>query len=206
MTTTSHPVPPPDGDREPTTDSAGPAGNARRRRRRRRIVLVVVAAVALAFLGATARMFVWPPLPALPAHADAIVELAGPGDRDAVTVALAEQHVAPVVIQSTLPGDARSGTCLPPTPGVRIECFAPDPPTTRGEARYIGERAAAGHWGSVVLVTTPDHAWRARLRVQRCFDGRVYVATSPLPKADWLRQIPYQWMATVKAELLQRGC
>ena len=55
-------------------------------------------------------------------------------------------------------------------------------------------------------MTTPDHAWRARLRVERCFPGQVYVATSPLPKWDWLRQIPYQWAATVKAELFQRDC
>jgi hypothetical protein len=160
----------------------------------------------LAFSAATARLFIWPSLPPLPEHADAIIELAGPGDRDAVTVALGRQHVAPDLIQSTVPGDATSDTCLAPIPHEQIECFTPKPATTRGEARYIGQRAAAEHWRSVIIVTTPDHAWRARLRISRCFPGQVYVATSPLPTADWIRQIPYQWAATIKAELLQREC
>jgi hypothetical protein len=55
-------------------------------------------------------------------------------------------------------------------------------------------------------VTTPDQAWRARLRVSRCFAGPVYVATSHLPLRDWLTQIPYQWAASAKALLWQRSC
>jgi hypothetical protein len=172
---------------------------------RRRLTFVALFTV-VAFSAITARLFIWPSLPPLPAHADAIIELGGPGNRDAVTLALARQHRAPLVIQSTLAQDATSDTCLPPIPGITIECFHAVPPTTRGEARYIGERGAADHWKSVIIVTTPDHAWRARLRVQRCFPGQVYVETSPLPKLDWFRQIPYQWAATVKAELFQRDC
>lgn len=184
---------------------ASTGSKAGRSRLRRRVALVALALV-IAFAATTARLFVWPSLPPVPAHVDAIVELAGPGDRDPVTLALARQHLAPVVIQSTIPKDAGSNTCLPPMDEVTIECFSPDPATTRGEARYIAQRAAAEHWDSIVLVTTPDHAWRARLRVERCFPGRVYVVTSSLPTKDWLRQIPYQWAATVKAELFQTDC
>jgi uncharacterized SAM-binding protein YcdF (DUF218 family) len=177
-----------------------------RRSRRRRIAMVGLV-VLVAFAATTARVFVWPSLPPLPDHVDAIIELAGPGDRDAVAMALAKEHHAPLLIQSTLERDiTHPETCLPAIQDVTIECFQPVPPTTRGEARYIGERAAAAHWSSVIIVTTPDHAWRARLRVERCFPGQVYVATSPLPTVDWLRQIPYQWAATVKAELFQRDC
>ena len=186
-------------------ESASTTRTAHRSRLRRRVALVALVLV-VAFVATTARIFIWPSVPPLPDHADAIIELGGPGDRDAVTIALAEQHLAPLVIQSTLEGDAMSDTCLGPIPGVTIECFHADPPTTRGEARYIGERGAAENWGSVIIVTTPDHAWRARLRVERCFPGQVYVATSPLPKKDWLHQIAYQWAATVKAELFQRDC
>jgi len=168
---------------------------------------VVAVVLFVTFAATTVRVFVWPSLPPLPDHVDAIIELAGPGDRDAVTTALAKQHLAPVVIQSTLARDVTAAeNCLPPISGVTIECFNPVPGTTRGEARYIGEQGAAHNWHSVIIVTTPDHAWRARLRVERCFPGQVYVATSPLPKWDWLRQIPYQWAATVKAELFQRDC
>lgn len=181
------------------------AGKAGRSRRLRRIALVAMVLVVI-FAATTARVFIWPSLPPLPAHVDAIIELAGPGNRDAATITLANEHLAPLVIQSTVPGDDTPGHCLDPIPDVTIDCFAPVPSTTRGEARYIGERGAAEHWSSIIIVTTPDHAWRARLRVERCFPGTVYVETSPLPKADWILQIPYQWAATVKAELLQRDC
>jgi uncharacterized SAM-binding protein YcdF (DUF218 family) len=89
---------------------------------------------------------------------------------------------------------------------VTIMCFHPDPSTTRGEARYIGALAEQRHWKSVTLVTSPDHAWRARLRVMRCFPGDVYVSTTPLPAWAWAWEIPYQWGATAKALLFQRDC
>ena len=147
----------------------------------RRVALVALI-LLVPFSALTARLFVWPSLPPLPDHADAIIELGGPGERDAVAIALAEQHRAPLLIQSTTAEEATTDTCLPPVSGVTIACFHAVPPTTRGEARYIGARGAASHWDSVILVTSPDHAWRARLRVERCFPGQVYVETSPLPK------------------------
>jgi uncharacterized SAM-binding protein YcdF (DUF218 family) len=165
--------------------------------------------IGLAFVvlsvAVTARVFVWPALQPLPERADAIIELAGPSDldRDRVALELAREHRAPVLIQSTLPGDT---ACLPPVAGVRIECFYPDPNTTRGEARYIGAIATQRHWHSVILVTTPDQAWRASLRVSRCFAGTVYNATAPLRWNDWFRQIPYQWLASIKALTIQRTC
>lgn len=198
----------------PSTEPSSEAGRRQppappppvRRRRRRQIVGLTLVVLFLAFVGTTARLFVWPPLPPLPAHADAIVELGGPGNRDAVTMALGADHRAPLLIQSTVARDATSDTCLPAIPGETIECFHAVPGTTRGEARYIGMRAARSHWRSVIIVTTPDHAWRARLRMSRCFPGRIYVKTSPLPWQDWFRQIPYQWSATVKALIFQRDC
>ena len=134
-----------------------------------------------------------------------LVELAGPGDddRDRVALELASDRKAPVLVQSTVAGDT---ACLPPVPGVRLLCFHPDPVTTRGEARYIGTMAARLDWHSVILVTTPDQAWRAHLRVSRCFPGKVYVATAHLPAWDWVRQVPYQWLASVKALTIQRSC
>ena len=66
--------------------------------------------------------------------------------------------------------------------------------------------AARLDWHSVILVTTPDQAWRARLRVSRCFPGKVYVATAHLPSWDWFRQVPYQWLASVKALTIERSC
>jgi hypothetical protein len=163
------------------------------------------ATVLALFAAVTARVFVWPDLQPLPARADAIVELAGAGDddRDRVALDLARDRRAPVLVQSTVVGDT---ACLPPIAGVRLLCFHPDPVTTRGEARYIGTMAARLDWHSVILVTTPDQAWRARLRVSRCFPGKVFVATAHLPSWDWFRQVPYQWLASGKALTIDRSC
>ncbi|HET9254268.1 MAG TPA: hypothetical protein VFO16_03575 [Pseudonocardiaceae bacterium] len=151
-------------------------------------------------------MFIWPDLQPLPPRVDVIVELGGLGDRDDAALGLARAHRGPVLIQSTVIEEAGTERCLPPVPGVRILCFHPDPDTTRGEAEYIGQLAAQHHWRSVALVTTPDQAWRARLRMTRCFGGDVYVSTTPLPVLAWFWQIPYQWVATAKALAFERSC
>lgn len=174
--------------------------------RRRRIAVAVLALLAVLFSVTTARLFVWPPLPPLPDHADAIIELGGPGNRDAAALALARQGRAPVLVQSTTAGDAATGRCLPPTPGVTILCFHADPNTTQGEARAIAALARQHGWRSVILVTSRDHAWRARLWVGRCFDGDVDVSVTGPSLLDWPRQIPYQWVATVKALTVNTSC
>jgi uncharacterized SAM-binding protein YcdF (DUF218 family) len=174
--------------------------------RRRRIAVGVLALLMVLFSVTTARLYLWPPLPPLPDHADAIIELGGPGNRDAAAIALARQGRAPVLVQSTTAGDAATGRCLSPMPGVTILCFHADPNTTLGEARAIAALARQYGWRSVILVTSRDHAWRARLRVGRCFGGDIYVSmTGPAP-LYWLRQIPYQWVATVKALTVNTSC
>jgi hypothetical protein len=180
---------------------------SRRSKPRRRWLRWSAAALVLAvFAGLTGRLFVWPDLAPPPSRVDAIVELAGFVNRDEAALALAREHRAPVLLQSTLVRDPGTDRCLPPVPGVTIGCFQPDPNTTQGEARFIGQMAQREHWHSVILVTTPDHAWRAKLRVSRCFSGDVYVVTTPLPWWGWFRAIPYQWVATVKALTVERDC
>ena len=178
------------------------------RRRRRRTVAMVVALVVLLFVGATARIFVWPELPPLPDHANAIVELGGENDygRDSVALALARAHKAPLLIQSTRPADALSDTCLPPVPGVRILCFNPVPDTTRGEARYIGQLATATpldlrhHRDDARPGLAGPAAGQPMLRRLGVREHRT------LPAFDWIRQVPYQWLASVKALTVQRSC
>ena len=93
----------------------------RTRRRYLRAAAMGAALSVVALSAVTVRVFVWPDLPPLPERADAIIELAGPGDRyrDRVALDLAREQRAPVLIQSTLPDDT---SCLPPVAGVRIEC------------------------------------------------------------------------------------
>jgi hypothetical protein len=185
-----------------------PHDDPRSRRRRRYVVSVASALVLVVFAVLTARLFIWPDLAPVPARVDAVIELGGAAvdGRDRLAVALARAHRAPFLVQSTVVEEAGTDRCLPPVPDVTVLCFHPDPETTRGEAEYIGREAARRHWTSIVLVTTPDQAWRAKLRTTRCFSGRVYVATSPLPAFEYLWQVPYQWAATLKAFTVQRAC
>ncbi|HYA50536.1 MAG TPA: hypothetical protein VEG33_05145, partial [Streptosporangiaceae bacterium] len=73
-------------------------------------------------------------------------------------------------------------------------------------AEFTGRLARQYHWRSVVLVTTTPQDTRARLRVRRCFPGSIYVMTAPLPAYRWPYALAYEWGATIKALLLQRGC
>ena len=186
-----------------STRTSPRSGSSRRWLRR---TLAALFAIAVLFSVVTGRVFIWPDLPEVPARADAIIELGGMGDRDGAALALAREHRAPVLIQSTVVAAAGTSRCLPPIPDVTIMCFHADPNTTRGEARYIGALGAQQTWRSVILVTTPDQAWRAQLRVKRCFPGEVDVSTTPLPTWAWLQQIPYQWAASAKALIFQRDC
>ena len=191
---------------EEADDAAGPAAEARPGPRKRHRLRIALAFLVVVFAAATARLFIWPDLAPLPEQADAIIELGGPTNRDEAALELARDHRAPVLVQSTVVEEAGTHSCLPPVPDVTILCFHPDPETTRGEARAIAELAARYHWSSIILVTTPDHAWRASWRVSRCYPGEIFVSTTHLPVLSWLRQIPYQWASSAKAVTLERGC
>jgi uncharacterized SAM-binding protein YcdF (DUF218 family) len=174
-------------------------------------VIGTIAAAFLAFCGLTARLFVFP-VSGMPAHVDAIVMMAGPGDRFRTALALAAQHRADVLVLSS--GDrgpggsaqAVGGPCGPPIPGVKEICFNPSPDTTQGEAEYAARLARQYHWHSVVLVTITPQDSRARLRMERCFSGHVYVMTAPTPAAYWPYELAYEWAATVKALTINRSC
>lgn len=174
---------------------------------RRRVVAIVVAAVVLAMAVLTARLFVWPSLPPLPPKADAIVELGGAGDRRLVALRLAREGRAPVVAISVSNDEINTSWCdNGMLTGVPVICFHREPYTTRGEAREIGDLAARHGWHSVILVTTPDQAKRAELRVRRCFAGDISVATARLPLRWWPWQIVYQWGAMLKAYTWETTC
>jgi len=182
------------------------ATGQRRPRGRRRFLLAAVALLLTGLGVTTARWFVWPPQ-GMPAHVDAIVMLDGPGDRLGTTLSLAWAHRAPVVVISR--GSAYWGhgsVCAPAIPRVKVICFRPEPATTRGEAEFAGRLAQRYHWHSIALVTIRPQDTRARLRVERCFPGSIYVVTAPLPADQWPYQVVYEWGATLKALFLQRSC
>ena len=169
-----------------------------------RIALSIALILIVIFTVATARVLVWPPQ-GMPARVSAIVMLSGPGVRLPVAVQLAEEHRAPVLVVSQ--GYDGYGSPCPPRPlGVQLICFDPVPPTTRGEAEYIGRLAQRYHWASVVVVTSRPQAFRARMLFERCFSGAVYSSTGPLPLRSWPHDIAYGWGALAKAVFQYQAC
>ncbi len=203
-----HPVP--HEPRSATGTSRPPDGAARgtqkrRGKYRRRLTAVLVVLVTIVS-AATARLFIWPDR-GMPAHVSAIVMLNGSGDRLDTALNLARQDRAPfVLISRGSPLFGHGSACAPRIPHVRVICFDPSPATTKGEAEFVGRLAGKYHWQSVALVTTTPQATRARLRVERCFAGPVYVMTASLPAGTWPYEIAYEWSATVKALIFQRSC
>ena len=174
--------------------------------RRRRQVITALLIMLAGFGVATVRLFIVPPQ-GMPSRVDAIVMLNGPGDRLTTALNLAWAHRAPMIVISR--GSRYWGhgsVCAPKIPGERVICFDADPATTRGEAEFAGRLARRYGWHSIVLVATTPQDTRARLRVGRCFSGRIYVINASLPASEWPYAIAYEWAATIKALVLQRSC
>ncbi len=169
-----------------------------------RRVFIAATALVVVFGVATALLFVWP-AHGMPPRVDAIVMLAGPGDRLTLAMQLAQDQRAPVLVVSQ-GWEGYGGPCPPMLRGVKTVCFDPDPGDTRGEAEFVGKLARQHGWHSVVLVTTPAQDTRARVILRRCFSGSIYVVTTSLPLGDWPYQIAYGWGALLKALVLQRAC
>jgi hypothetical protein len=143
----------------------------------------------------------------MPARVSAIVMFNGPGDRLGTALGLAFAHRASTVVIAR--GSSYWGhgsVCAPTIPRVKVICFVPAPETTRGEAEYAGDLARRYHWHSIVLVATTPQNTRARLRLGRCFGGKIYVVDAPLPRHEWLQAIAYEWGAMTKALFFQRRC
>lgn len=171
---------------------------------RGRRALTVMIALFVAFGAVTARLLVWP-AEGMPARVSAIVMFAGPGDRLPVALRLAREHRAPMLVVSR-GWHGYGGPCPPPVPGVKLICFEADPGNTRGEAEFTGRLARQYHWNSVVLVTTRTQDTRARVIMERCYDGPIYVITAPFSRSDWPYEIAYGWGALAKALVLNRSC
>jgi hypothetical protein len=181
-------------------------GVAIRPRRGRRRILAVVGVLVVAFVVASIPLFVWPGDSA-PPHADAIIMFNGSGDRLHTAVRLARAHVAPnLVVSRSSQYWVEGQRCAPQIPGVTVTCFLPSPATTQGEAEFAAGLAARFHWHSIILVSSRPQQLRARLRMQRCFDGPTHSVSAGLAAWRWPGAVVYEWLAMGKALIWQRGC
>jgi uncharacterized SAM-binding protein YcdF (DUF218 family) len=184
-------------------DMPTPSRRWRLRRLRRRFWVVPLVLFVI-FCAVTARFFILPAT-GRPSQVDAIVVPGGEGGRVHAAEQLAAKGFARYLVLS-------QGMYVPPhLCGAHIGktlviCFRPDPDSTQGEAEATAMLAQEYHWHSIVLLATPDQLWRAELRFRRCFNGNVYGVTTPLPIHLWPSMIVYQWVATAKAELVNRSC
>ena len=112
----------------------------------------------------------------VPAHADAVVVLAG-GKKERLRRGLELMHrnVAPVLVISdgwdpTWP--AANRLCAGRT-SFRVICFRASPYSTRGEARSTGRLARQLGWSEIVVVTSTYHLTRARWLFDRCVEAKV---------------------------------
>jgi uncharacterized SAM-binding protein YcdF (DUF218 family) len=175
------------------------------RRRRLRWIAASALIAITAFCGATARLFIWPAT-GTPPQVDAVVVLGGQGSRLDYSLDFVNHgHTHWLLLSEGLPWIA-PGLCGHRWPTLSVLCFKPVPDTTQGEAEYVARLARDHGWHSITLITTPDQAWRAELRFRRCFPGSVYAVTTPLPASQWPYAIGYQWVATIKAEVVNRNC
>lgn len=176
---------------------------------RRKRVWIPTLITATLFLGATARLFVWPTTNDA-GRADAVVVLdGGSGERLNKARALMARHVAPTLVISAgreLDPDGAEELCATPQ-AFEVVCFVPKPADTRGEARAFAVLARQHRWNDAVLVTSTYHVTRARTLVERCYDGHLdVVAAKPHHNPiDLTAAIGHEWLGTVKGTL-DRKC
>jgi uncharacterized SAM-binding protein YcdF (DUF218 family) len=178
-------------------------------RRRSRPFPPLLAGLVVGWVVAAAILFVWPPRGS-DARADAAVVLAGGrGPRLAEGLSLVREGVAPVLVISdgwapTWPEANR--LCAGRSAPVPVVCFHPDPYSTHGEADSFARLARKHGWTSVVVVSSRYHLVRARMLFERCFAGRVEIAS---PDGTLLNRVLTAPIETVKlgyALLVKRGC
>lgn len=193
----------------PNGCNSSPDGDAGRRRRIRRLAAFTGVLVIAGALGGLP-VYVHPQVDAL-RRADAIVILGGPSYSNIpFGLDLAAKGWAPTVVVSNPNGSNDqwlTDYCASHPPGIAIQCFIPDPPTTRGEGLELHRLAVQYHWHTVIVVTWLPHVSRARFVLQHCFDGDLIVVASPthLSPLGWAYQYAYQTVGYARA-LFQLAC
>ena len=174
---------------------------------RRRVVrwLLVALLLVLAWLAATAYLFVWPPTDSI-GPADAVVVLGSRSrpERLPEGLRLMHEHIAPVLVLMTPP----AGPLCHRKARFEIICLNPKPFSTRGEARGVARLAERHGWHSLAVVTSRWHVTRARVLLRRCYHGSLRLAgANPSDNAvEYGEDVAQEWAGLLYALTLARGC
>jgi uncharacterized SAM-binding protein YcdF (DUF218 family) len=175
-----------------------------------RLVRLLLTLLVLAWLAATAFLFVWPSTDP-PGRADAVVVLSGGRDtRLDPALRLMRQHVAPVLVISGAGLDPRwhkaRALCANGAHGFRVICFDPKPYSTRGEGRGIARLATQHGWTRVDVVTSRYHVFRARIVIGRCYHGRLAMIGARYPWTEAPLSWISEWGKLLVQLTVQRAC
>ena len=174
----------------------------------RRVVLPAIGLLVVAWLAATAILFLWPREDS-PKRANAVVVLSG-GRKPRLEKALGlmRRHVAPVLVISDgwdSPWPQGSRLCKGRA-RFAVVCFRPRPYSTRGEAEDVARLAAKRGWRSIVVVTSRYHVTRARMLFRRCFHGDVDTVGAPYALVHVGSFVASEWAKLVWALTVARSC
>jgi uncharacterized SAM-binding protein YcdF (DUF218 family) len=175
----------------------------------RPLSLVLLAAVVAFGFGIW--LFLMRPEDPLPAHADAVVVLAGSSKRLPVALNLVGAGIARtlVVSEDSAANDRqRYALCHGAKPKrYTLICRKASPFSTRGEAELIGHLATSHRWQSLVVVTSRYHMFRAQLLIDRCTQATLSMRATD--GDSWWQKaaaIPLEYVKLAGAQTLQRGC
>lgn len=169
---------------------------------------VLLLAAVLAFLGLSAKLFVWPEEHPV-GRSDAVVVLAGSKKRLAKGLELMRRRLAPIlVISDGLAPDwpTANRLCRFGSKSFEVICFRPDPYSTRGEAERVARMAENRGWQTVTVVTSTFHLTRARMLFKRCLDVRTEFSAADYPLARLPQFVLSEWVKLAYSETLKRGC
>jgi uncharacterized SAM-binding protein YcdF (DUF218 family) len=159
------------------------------------------------WLVAVAILFVWPTAnESPPAHADAVVVLAGGGNhRLDPALKLVQRGVAPLLAVSSAFKDPKwikaHRLCRGEDGPTRFHvlCFQAVPYSTRGEARTVARLAREHGWHRIVVVTSTYHVTRARMLFRRCYRGQLWTVGTSSP---WT-ELPQEWVSETGKLIVQ---
>jgi uncharacterized SAM-binding protein YcdF (DUF218 family) len=172
----------------------------------RRLVGLVVLALIIAY-AVGVPLFLNRDDDPLPSSADAVVVLAGSGERLAAGQALIGGGISKTLVISadrSRRDRRRDHLCRSKTPGVI--CVYPGPISSADEEQAITRLAERRDWDTIVLVTSRYSLFRVERAFRRCGNFRVVAYGVDEP---WWRDaidVPLEWVKLGIAETVRRGC